>query len=76
MTAMNTPPAPQHQGYVSAAEQPVVGTLLVHGLNGSRRDLAELTAMLQSRGMIAENMLLPGHGTNVRDMMPLGWPVW
>jgi carboxylesterase len=76
MTAMNIPPIPQHHSHVSATGQPVVGALLVHGLNGSRHDMAELTAMLRSRGMIAENMLLPGHGTNVRDMMQLGWSEW
>jgi carboxylesterase len=76
MTSMNTLPTPPHHSHAPAAGQPVVGVLLVHGLNGSRRDMAELTALLQSRGMIAENMLLPGHGTNVRDMMLLGWPEW
>ncbi len=76
MTAVNTSPTPQHQSRISAREQPIIGVLLVHGLNGSRRDMAELTAVLQSHGMIAENMLLPGHGTNVRDMLSLGWPEW
>src|SRR5437660_3281911 len=76
MTAMGTFPTPQSQSHVSTPGQPVVGVLLVHGLNGSRRDMAELTELLQSRGMIAENMLLPGHGTNVRDMMQLGWSEW
>src|SRR5437764_12916767 len=76
MTAMNTPPTPQHHSHVSATGQPVVGVLLVHGLNGSRRDMAELTAVLRSRGRIAENMLLTGHGTKVRNMMQLGWSDW
>lgn len=76
MTAMNTSPTPQQQGYVPAVGQSVVGVLLVHGLNGSRHDLAELAALLQNRGVIAENMLLPGHGTHVRDMLSLGWPEW
>src|SRR5436853_5498780 len=73
---MNTSPTPQHRSHGSASGQPVVGILLVHGLNGSRRDMDELTAVLQSRGMMAENMLLPGHGTHVRDMMLLGWSEW
>src|SRR5512135_2876530 len=76
MTAMNTSPTPQQQGHVPAVGQSVVGVLLVHGLNGSRHDLAELAALLQNRGVIAENMLLPGHGTHVRDMLSLGWPEW
>src|SRR2546425_8061458 len=56
--------------------QPVIGVLLVHGMNGSRRDLAELEILLQELGMITHNMLLPGHGTHVRDMIPLGWEDW
>jgi carboxylesterase len=56
--------------------QPVIGVLLVHGMNGSRRDLAELEIILQELGMITHNMLLPGHGTHVRDMIPLGWEDW
>lgn len=57
-------------------KQPVIGVLLVHGLNGSRRDLAELEKVLQEHGMITNNMLLPGHGVHVREMLPLGWQQW
>jgi carboxylesterase len=73
---MNTSSTPQRQSHSSTGDQPVIGVLLVHGLNGSRHDMAELAAVLRSHGMIAENMLLPGHGTRVRDMLPLGWPEW
>src|SRR2546425_5497645 len=71
---MTTPEMPQHIS--SAANQPVIGVLLVHGLNGSRRDLAEMEEFLQARGMLTHNMLLPGHGLHVRDLMPLGWSDW
>ena len=71
---MTTPEMPQHTS--SAANQPVIGVLLVHGLNGSRRDLAEMEEFLQARGMLTHNMLLPGHGLHVRDLMPLGWSDW
>ncbi|HEX4206588.1 MAG TPA: alpha/beta fold hydrolase [Ktedonobacteraceae bacterium] len=53
-----------------------VGVLLIHGLNGSRDDMNELTAYLTDHGMLTENMLLPGHGTAVRDMLSLGWIDW
>jgi carboxylesterase len=53
-----------------------VGVLLVHGLNGSRHDLQDLADLLTAEGMLAENMLLPGHGTSVRNMLRLGWPEW
>jgi carboxylesterase len=54
----------------------VVGALLVHGLNGCRDDMIELTEALASHGMVTENILLPGHGTHVRDMFTPGWPEW
>ncbi|HEU5230394.1 MAG TPA: alpha/beta fold hydrolase, partial [Ktedonobacteraceae bacterium] len=61
---------------ISARKQPVIGVLLIHGLNGSRHDMEEMAELLSSHGIIAENILLPGHGTHVRDMLPLGWLEW
>lgn len=61
---------------IPARKQPLIGVLLIHGLNGSRHDMRELAELLRSHGMIAENILLPGHGTQVRDMLPLGWDEW
>src|SRR5579883_2927756 len=55
-----------------ARRQPVIGVLLIHGLNGSRHDMRELAELLRSHGMVAENILLPGHGTQVRDMLRPG----
>ncbi len=60
----------------SPAQKAGVGVLLVHGLNGSRHDLQALADLLAAEGMIAENMLLPGHGTSIRDLLRLGWPEW
>lgn len=56
--------------------KPVIGVLLVHGFNGSKHDMAEMETMLQRRGMITHNMVLPGHGTHVRDMLRVGWKDW
>lgn len=53
-----------------------VGILLIHGLNGSRRDMDELEQLLQVQGLETHNILLPGHGTHVRDLLPLGWTDW
>jgi carboxylesterase len=60
----------------SAPRKPVVGALLVHGLNGSKYDMQEIHELLLDRGIHSRNILLPGHGTQVRDMLPLGWPEW
>ena len=64
--------SPLVQGY----QKPRVGVMLVHGLNGSQHDMQELSDLFYAQGMITENILLPGHGSNVRDMLPLGWPEW
>ena len=64
------------QGATQQAEKPVIGVLLVHGLNGSRKDMEELEMALQDGGMVTNNMLLPGHGVHVREMLPLGWHHW
>ncbi len=58
------------------SQKPKVGVLLVHGLNGSRHDMQELSDLFYAQGMVTENILLPGHGSQVRDMLPLGWPEW
>ncbi len=58
------------------SQKPKVGVLLVHGLNGSQNDMQELSDLFYAQGMVTENILLPGHGSQVRDMLPLGWPEW
>jgi carboxylesterase len=55
---------------------PQIGVLLVHGLNGSTHDMEELAEHLAAQGMVTENILLPGHGTSVCDMLPIGWAEW
>ncbi len=52
------------------------GVLLVHGLNGSVRDMVEIEEVLSRNGLVTRNLLLPGHGSHVRHMLPLGWPEW
>lgn len=38
--------------------------------------MAELETVLQERGWLTNNMLLPGHGTRVGDLIPIGWEEW
>src|SRR5260370_5227528 len=71
---MDRPHGPE--GKEHSSKKPVIGVLLIHGLNGSRRDLEELELALQDHGIVTDNMLLPGHGVRVRDMLPLGWHDW
>ncbi len=56
--------------------QPVTGVLLVHGLNGSTSDMAELQGILEAQGIVTKNMILPGHGQRVRDLFAVGWEDW
>lgn len=56
--------------------KPAIGVLLVHGLNGSRSDFTEMETMLNARGMVVVNMLLPGHGSRVRELLTTGWDDW
>jgi carboxylesterase len=65
----------QHSAH-SNPLQPVTGVLLVHGLNGSTSDMVELEEVLQTHGIVTRNMLLPGHGSKVKDMLSVGWEEW
>jgi carboxylesterase len=60
----------------SLSQLPSIGVLLVHGLNGGRGDMEELATFLAAHNLLTENVLLPGHGTAVWDMLPIGWSEW
>src|SRR2546423_1760695 len=68
-------PQIQHSTRTSST-QPAVGVLLVHGLNGNTGDMAELEDILRKQSIITKNMLLPGHGSKVKDMLSIGWDEW
>lgn len=72
---MTIPQMPQQPS--SLTQKPTIGVLLVHGLNGDKSDMAELTAYLGANGMVAENMLLPGHGSRqMRNLLDMTWAQW
>lgn len=50
--------------------------ILVHGFNGDPGELCELEERLREAGMATRNLLLPGHGTNVRDLAASTWDDW
>ncbi len=68
-------PQKQHSIQTSSTKL-AIGVLLVHGLNGNTGDMAELEEVLQTQGIITKNMLLPGHGSKVKDMLSIGWEEW
>jgi carboxylesterase len=55
---------------------PLIGVLLIHGLNGNPSDLAELASVLQTQGMVTTMMRLPGHGEQGSEMRPVRWQEW
>jgi carboxylesterase len=68
---------PEHDQHTTPpSAKPVTGVLLVHGLNGSQKDFAEMETLLLAQGMVVVNMLLPGHGSRVREMLSTGWSDW
>lgn len=71
---MATQPGPGE--IASSAGTTKAGVLLVHGLNGSVKDMVEIEELLRGNGLVTRNLLLPGHGSHVREMLPLGWPEW
>lgn len=50
--------------------------VLIHGINGSPEDMEELGVGLEVAGFATRNLLLPGHGTSVRDFARHGWDTW
>src|SRR5947209_14391373 len=68
-------PQIQHSTRTSSTQH-AVGVLLVHGLNGNTGDMAELEDILRKQSIITKNMLLPGHGSKVKDMLSIGWDEW
>ncbi len=50
--------------------------ILIHGINGSPEDMVDLGAALEAHGYVTRNLLLPGHGTSVRDFSRHGWDEW
>lgn len=50
--------------------------ILIHGINGTPEDMDDLGATLEAQGFEPRNLLLPGHGTSVRDFARHGWDEW
>lgn len=67
---------PAESASMLSSKAPAAGVLLIHGLNGSLRDMEEVEIVLQRNNLLTKNLLLPGHGSHVREMLTLGWPEW
>ncbi len=52
------------------------GVLLIHGFTGNPFSMRGIVDRLQGLGMSIEAPLLPGHGTDILDMLPTRWDDW
>ncbi len=53
-----------------------VCVVLAHGFNGEPAEMRELEGRLCAGGFRTRNLLLPGHGTAVRDFAASRWEQW
>jgi carboxylesterase len=52
------------------------GALVLHGFTGNPQSMRGLALALADAGLTVEMPLLPGHGTDVADMIPTRWEDW
>jgi carboxylesterase len=52
------------------------GALVLHGFTGNPQSMRGLALALADAGFTVEMPLLPGHGTDIADMVPTRWPEW
>jgi carboxylesterase len=52
------------------------GALVLHGFTGNPQSMRGLALALADAGMTVEMPLLPGHGTDIADMVPTRWQDW
>jgi carboxylesterase len=76
MTGSSTPLAPaafRHPGHGANAG---IGVVICHGFTGSPLSVLPWAEHLAARGLAVSVPLLPGHGTDWRDLAGRGWRDW
>jgi len=53
-----------------------IAVLLLHGFSNTSHDVFELGSYLSERGIAAQGILLPGHGTSPSDLNETTWRDW
>ena len=53
-----------------------VGVLVLHGFTGNPQSMRPLAEAFAAAGFTVSLPLLPGHGTQVEDMLPTRWTDW
>lgn len=52
------------------------GVLVLHGFTGSPHEMRGVAEQLADAGFTVDLPLLPGHGTDISDLVPLRWADW
>jgi carboxylesterase len=52
------------------------GALVLHGFTGNPQSMRGIALALADAGFTVEMPLLPGHGTDIADMVPTRWKDW
>jgi carboxylesterase len=71
---VTAPILPGAEPYSAAGDER--GALVLHGFTGNPQSMRGLANALAAAGLTVELPLLPGHGTDVADMVPTGWGDW
>lgn len=66
----------EHEREATAARRGRVCVVLAHGFNGEPAEMRELEGRLRVEGFVTRNLLLPGHGTTLRDFAASRWEQW
>ena len=71
---MTAPVIPGAEPYSATGD--ARGALVLHGFTGNPQSIRGLALALADAGFTVEMPLLPGHGTDVADMVPTRWEDW
>lgn len=52
------------------------GALLIHGFTGTPNEMKCIGEFLAKNGITSMGILLPGHGTDVKDLLKVKWQNW
>ncbi|WP_427132638.1 alpha/beta hydrolase [Pseudarthrobacter sp. S9] len=76
MTGSSTPLAPAAFSYPGHGANAGIGVAICHGFTGSPLSVLPWARHLAARGFAVSVPLLPGHGTDWRDLARHGWQDW
>ena len=71
---MSAPILPGAEPYSATGDDR--GALVLHGFTGNPQSMRGLALALADAGLTVELPLLPGHGTDIADMVPTTWEDW